>query len=489
MPRRDSIRILRSLAAFPLLAFLATPGRAQMHKVEAPQRVTRAVGVYEWTGPLAKPTAARLIPVSLFIDGHFEDAGVYLARPVPFAIETGDIYSIQQGGKSLGTLDIDFARDVVTRRSVADDDPLGAWYGYGRFAPPPTLTVKSNLHPSANPSAIVASNDDSSDTPHFVYRQPSSSTTTTTSSNGSTTTTTTATTPVPDDADDPDRPTLRHRDPSDDAKRTKRNSKPQGYVTPPNNSLNDDPDRPTLHRGIPAEEAMASQLTGLPKDMHQDAAVSDAANREPHLFAREWASPTERAETLADLEVAARPRIANYLLTNKLTAAPPAPPLTSGPSFAQTPSYAKTSHQTTRPSTAHTAAARRAAARRKSTATPPPAFPLANEQLSGYTLSYGGLPTFIYTVETPTTLGTPVYLTLVAQRLPAGELQVALSSITDAGHLDRTPWMRPIDVVDADASHRASLLMELRAQSSRQFALYQLVTAKAEQTFVTGIIE
>ncbi len=479
MPRRYSIRILRYLAAFPLLSLGATLCRAQMHKVDAPQRVTRAVGVYEWTGPLAKPTAARLIPVSLFIDGHFEDAGVYLARPVPFAIETGDIYSIQQGGKSLGTLDIDFARDVVTRRSVTDDDPLGAWYGYGRFAPPPPLTAKSNLHPSANPSAIVASNDDSSDTPHFVYRQPSSSTTTTTGAPGSTTTTTTATTtPTPDDANDPDRPTLRHRDPTDDAKRTKKNNKPQGYVTPPNTSLNDDPDRPTLHRGVPPEEAMASQLTGLPRDMHQDAAVSDAANREPHLFAREWASPTERAETLADLEVAARPRIANYLLTNKLTAAAAA---SAAPSFAKTPNQNPTSAATGR-------TARRAAARRISTL-PPPAFTVANEQLSGYTLSYGGLPTFIYTVETPTTLGTPVYLTLVAQRLPAGELQVALSSITDAGHLDRTPWMRPIDVVDADASHRASLLMELRAQSSRQFALYRLITAQAEQTFVTGIIE
>jgi hypothetical protein len=31
--------------------------------------------------------------------------------------------------------------------------------------------------------------------------------------------------------------------------------------------------------------------------------------------------------------------------------------------------------------------------------------------------------------------------------------------------------------------------MELRAQSSRQFALYRLVTAKAEETFVTGTIE
>jgi hypothetical protein len=78
---------------------------------------------------------------------------------------------------------------------------------------------------------------------------------------------------------------------------------------------------------------------------------------------------------------------------------------------------------------------------------------------------------------------------MVTQRLPTGELQVALSSVTDATHLDRVPWLRPIDVVDADWSHRASLLFELRAQTSRQFALYRLVSARAEQTFVTGIIE
>ena len=44
-----------------------------MHHVDAPENVTRSIGVYEWTGDLAKPVAARLIPVSLFIDGDFKD--------------------------------------------------------------------------------------------------------------------------------------------------------------------------------------------------------------------------------------------------------------------------------------------------------------------------------------------------------------------------------------------------------------------------------
>ena len=49
--------------------------------------------------------------------------------------------------------------------------------------------------------------------------------------------------------------------------------------------------------------------------------------------------------------------------------------------------------------------------------------------------------------------------------------------------------MRLVDAVDPDDSHRASLLFELRAHNSRQFALYSLASAQAQQTFVTGVIE
>ena len=70
------------LLLLPLCAS-ATLLCAQMHRVEKPESVTRAVGVYEYVGDMAKPTAARLIPVSLFYGGHFEDAGTYLARPRP----------------------------------------------------------------------------------------------------------------------------------------------------------------------------------------------------------------------------------------------------------------------------------------------------------------------------------------------------------------------------------------------------------------------
>jgi len=477
------------IASIAVLLCLTLPLSAQMHKVAPPEKVTRAIAVYEWTGDLAKPTAARLVPVSLFINGHMEDAGVYLAQPMPFALQTGDIYSIEQAGLAQGTFDLDYSRNIITRHSLGDDDPLGAWYGYGVYAPLPPSSKAKPLKASAQISPIDGGSDDDS-TPHFKGRQPGQPSADDSKPAASTPTPTTPSTPddpgrphlnrradtttptastdtgtVPED--DPDRPTLRHRDPALEGKQKTQKPSDSGVV-PMSTSLNDDPNRPTMRRGKATVNAPAAELTTLPPDLHQVVAVSDAVDRDPHIFAREWATSTEHTETLKQLETLAQTRIAQYLTTWQLT---PVTPTSTGPSFAKSPAPKRTTHS-------------------KPAAPPPPPPPdLATEQLAAYTLSYGGLPTFVYSAQSPITIGGPVYITLVAQRLPSGELQISLSSITDAAHLDRTPWLRFVDTVDPDASHRADLLFELRAQTSRQFALYRLVTAHAEQQFVTSIIE
>jgi len=463
---------------------LTTLASSQTHKVAAPEKVTRALAVYEYTGDLEKPDAARLVPVSLFIDGQFQDADVYLAKPVPLALDTGIVYSIERAGESIGTLDLDYARNIVTRRSAAaDDTPIGVWYGYGRFLSPAEEAKLTKPKSSGKLPVVVASSDSANpddDRPKFVRRQASdtSATTTTPATTGSSkkdSTTTASSSPEPED--DPDRPTLRHRDPSIDDAKKKRNNKPTGYVSGPSTSLNDDPDRPNLHRGIPKGEVTPSQLNGMPPSLHQVVAISDAENRDTHAFNREWASSSEHTETLAAIEALAKPHIAKYLKDLNL---PPAP-AASAASTAGTPKLVSKSAPA-KPSTT-------SAAHTKKPAAVTPTFTNTNEHLSGYTLTYGGLPTFIYTTEVPLATGGPVYATFVAQRLPSGQFQLSLSSVTDAARLNSTAWLRPIDVVDADWSHRGSLLFELRAQSTRQFALYRLISAEAEQTFVTGTIE
>jgi hypothetical protein len=114
---------------------------------------------------------------------------------------------------------------------------------------------------------------------------------------------------------------------------------------------------------------------------------------------------------------------------------------------------------------------------------------LTDERLEGYTLSYGGAATYFYTATSAGVGGVSRYVSVVAQEEPIEGLRLALASVTDSSHLDRTPWMRLVDVVDAEASNRASLLMELRAQHTRQFALYRVIGAQADQVFVTGSTE
>jgi hypothetical protein len=480
------------------LCLLAVTTYAQTHKVAAPEKVTRALAVYEYTGDLEKPDAARLIPVSLFINGQFQDAGVYLANPVPLALDTGIVYSIERAGDPIGTLDLDYARNIVTRRSSADDNPIGVWYGYGRFLTP-AAEAKLKPRSAAKLPVIVASTDSDNpddDKPKFVRRTPSDTTPTKpgdpSSPTASSPTKAGSATPEPD-ADDPDRPTLRHRDPAtDDAKKKKGSNKPVGYVSGPSTSLNDDPDRPSLHRGIPKGQSTPAQLTGTPPSLHQVVAISDAADRDTHIFTREWASSAEHAQTLAAIEALAKPHIAKYLKDLSLTPAPP-PSASTSP---QASSSASTTPQASSSAPAQSRTPRLQPrvsypSKTKGVLTPakPPTFTTANEHLSGYNLTYGGLPTFIYTAEVPITTGGPIEVTIIAQHLPSGDFQLSLAQLADASHLDRAPWYRPIDVVDPDWSHRGNILFELRSQSTRQFALYQVVSAEAEQTFISGLIE
>ena len=484
--QRGQSCLARTMGGLLLCVAAVSHLNGQTHKVAAPEKVVRSVAVYEWTGDMAKPTASRLIPVSLFIDDKFEDADVYLARPVPFALDIGNIYEIDRAGVAQGTLNVAFARHMVASAAATTTYDDG-WFGYGKFFPPAPPKV-STLKPSKALGVINGLDDD--DRPHFSARsaQPGSGDAATstsgtsspsdtpaddpsrptlhrsTSSSGQTTSSNSSDTP----ANDPDRPTLRRHNPEDADK----NSAGQPGDSDDVASLNDDPNRPLLHRGKPTgafTEADIPKLSGLPgdQDLHQLVAVSDAANRTPHDFSRAWQDEAEHQAILAKMQTAARAQLTIYEAANSPVANPAPAPATPTP-----PAPRKSTGKQPRNVTPET--------------TPPPPEPLLDEQLMGYTLSYGGAPTYVYSAHTDGLGPTLRFVTLVAQVDMNGEAEIAIKSVTDAAHLDRTPRMKLVDVVDAEASNRASLLLELRAQNSRQFALYRVIGARAEQTFLTG---
>ena len=325
-------------------------GTAQTHKVAKPEQVVRAVGVYEWTGDLKKPTASRLVPVSVFIDGSLEDAGVYLARPIPFALTPGNEYELQQSGLTRGALELAYATHLQTADAAYED----GWFGYGSYKAPPAAKKEPALRASKSPAVLASSKDDSR--PHFGGRNDAqdktqtepgktdpnqtakdptpanSSDPSTTKSSGSTSadgadrptmrrrsdtststsdpTTTASSGSTP--ADDPDRPTLRRRSPGDAKKNKKAND--VATVTGTAGSLNDDPDRPKLQRGArsSANDTEMAKLVGVPKDLQQMIAVSDAVNRSPHDFARPWQDEKERAAVLGKMQALARAQLVAY---------------------------------------------------------------------------------------------------------------------------------------------------------------------------------
>ena len=482
--------------AGPVLTLAAVSATAQTHAVKAPDSVVRAVSVYEWTGDLAKPAASRLVPVSLFIDSTYQDAGEYLARPIPFVLETGTVFELEQAGVEAGTLELAFARHLETADNAPGVRVDNGWFAYGAYKAKPAEPALPARKKSGPLPVVLAGGGTK---PHFTDKTKSDKASdesaapvpaTDRSGAAGAGTTVSASPPPParpvdDDGptlkrppspstdsdsdsakDDPDRPTLKKRTPQE---RKAADKKSQTASVVGTGDLNDDPDRPNLHRGKPTgrlEEDDLPALHGLPADMHQMIAVSDAKNRPEHDFVRPWESSGEREQVMTEMRALAAAETAGY----RTTAAPPAAePVTAKKAAPLTPAAKRR--------------AAKAAAVAAATA-PQPVFSTKSEELRGYTLSYGGAATYVFTAA-GTDAKAPVLVTIVAQREPDGSLKTALASVTDAGHLDRTPQLRLIDAVDPDASNRASLLFERRGATTRDFALYRVIGAHAEETIAT----
>ncbi|MGI4758378.1 MAG: hypothetical protein ACRYGF_16195 [Janthinobacterium lividum] len=588
---------LRALAAVLIAPSVLLP--AQMHKVAAPEQVTRAVAVYEYVGDVLHPKAARLIPISLFISGHFEDAGVYLARPIPFALDTGLRYELQRAGVRQNFFDVVASRHF-TSSTVATANPFDdGWFGYGRVAPLPTPKA-AKLRPNCGNGHVVqevdtAKKDDGK--PHFGTKPSADDAPAPQASRR-------GRSPAPDpcvqeaeddkpervsladdrkkdDAPDPERPTL-HRSPATTANNTGAEGKPDKKAPKPppatitaNGSPADDPDRPTIrHRATdendpnalppdpvdlasrerspattkgeaegntrasgakiapssgndtvaeggsisagdtssgapvlrrgrlsaPAPEPSATvskpatarssavaptpALSGvaIPAPLDAVVAVSDAKERAPHDFTYHFTSPTERAASLGTLQAMALAVVANPALATDAPDGAPAKPAASDQAVVPTPHRtAGTASRTGARSTS------RAHARPAASSAASSAPSLTGEEMAAFQLYFSAPVTYSYTARVPATASSPErFVTVIAQTDAEGKLQPAMRSVTDATHLDRTPRYRLIDVVDADGSNRASLLMELRAQHSRQFALYRLLGSKPDQIFVSG---
>ena len=503
---RAVLAVIGLLAA--LQAWAQYPGQVTKSSKDSPE--LRAIAVLEWTGEAGKPKTSRLVPVAVLDGGQLQDGGIYLARPQPLALAGEVEYELEQDGKPIGLVDIrnagqeqgswvgygtwkpmpaarpkPSARDlahtridddvqsdepVLHRKRHADDAPTGgagngggsgnssgtgAGPGSGGQAQTsdpdrPTLhrsassssTGDASASPGTGNASSSASPGDSSssqasDSDRPTLHKKASSDSAASDSAGSGSGTSGAST------DDPDRPVLK--------KAKKKQAEDIGHV----DSLPDasDPDRPRLKRGKSSGPNLdvVPTLMGLPPDLKQAVAVSDAKTRPEHPWNYAWSDPDDEAKMKSVLEDIAR---------GALGLNPPPPP--PAPKRTTTKKNAKP-------------------------APPPPApAPLVGEQFRVFELAYGSGATLVLSAHTDGPAARQRFVTLVAQPDLYGNVLVLLKSVTDGAHLDETPRMRLVDAVDAMADNRGELLFELRGATQRQFALYRVLRGQAEKLFVSG---
>jgi hypothetical protein len=342
--RRSVLAAIGLLAALPVSA--QYPGQVTKTGKDSPE--LRSIAVLEWTGDAGKPKFSRIVPVAVLDAGELRDGGIYLARPQPLALAGEVEYELEQDGKPVGLFDIKNA-----------GQEQGSWVGYGSWKPMPMARPKPTAAELARTQ--FDDNDAQSDVPvlhrkHHADDPPSSGTGTgggsgsgsgssssgpppdpdrptlhqknsadSTSDTSATSTTSTAGTTSPSSSPDPDRPTLHKKDSSDSAGTTSSSggapvddpdrpvlhkSKPPAEDTAKADPMPDvsDPDRPRLKRGKSSGNTLdvVPSLMGLPPDMQQAVAVSDAKARPEHLWNYAWANPEDEAKMKSALEDIAR---------------------------------------------------------------------------------------------------------------------------------------------------------------------------------------
>ena len=400
----------------------------------------------------AIPKEARLIPVSIFYQGAYQDAGVYLSQPTPLALQSGNVYELEKAGDPAGTF-------TVHTTSRAQN----AWVAFGDYKPvPPPKAVVPNVNIVLGPNA----DDEEGDRP-VLRRHHADATTPATASASPVKQETKDAAPI--GADDEDRPKLKHNDTPAPANTTP--SQPPAAANPPaqpvsgterktsDNYLDpaDDASRPHIKKGIYNEPAPAlPSLVGHPENLRQTVAVSDAQHTDDHPFTHEWNNDGERQRAQQAMQDLTLKQIAAW--QKALPSANAGQPKAKSP-VRKTSAKQKTSQPT-----------------------------LTDVQFAAYDLAYQDEPTYVFTAQSMSTGASPIYVAVVARPDIYGNLQTVFSAVTDDEDLGLTPRYRLVDAVDAKGDGRANLLLEARNADGRRFVLLDVYRGQAEKVFETGLI-
>jgi hypothetical protein len=413
-----------------LMAALLPGAWAQSHKKD---KGPRAIAVVEL--PKDAKASPRLVPIAILDDGKFYDASVYLASPVPLALDSGVVYEAERSGQSAGFFTVEGARQVN-----GDWVALGNWKLRGS-------ETKKVARKSSGPQVPYR---DEEDKPPVLRR-------------GSSQPTPPASTPAPTSE--------KKTSPPKPASQTQAGNNP---IPPASEQV--DPDRPTLRRGKPPEVEhedaefnppsvkTASGTKPAPGAAKPEpaalfrevlVAVSDAHGPQPKPFDYPWTSEEKQQLTkkIADL---ASQELVRYAKSKPGLKYPPAS------TFDQFDIKAFDLLFDNNPVLVF------------SGQVPGSAAPPVRRGKVTAAKSSSPAPNFFY------------YVTVVARQLPDGVIRKLYSSVTDSGHLDAFPRMQLVDAVDAEGNGLGDLLFRATSDQGRSYVLYRVARDSLWKLFEGG---
>jgi hypothetical protein len=483
-----------------------TPDKPPAPKKKKIEKEPRAVGVLQLSGN----GKGMLVPIAILIDGKFYDATVYKADPVPMALESGTVYEAEQAGDPQGLFTVNGA---LHSKSPGSANP---WVGSGVYLPegadapkttrkaedvpvgldssgdePPRLTRKDKSKAATTPdsgsaSAPAGGTTEKAGGAGAAGSQPAGGSTGGGSS-GSKAGDQNAKQPAAQTGAGQGSPGQAGAGPNSPAPASSTSAAPAQAPSSPASSgqassgqSDENYYRPTLRRGKPTAAAPAdadpgvtatavkkggkaeSAATAAPVNagpVQMVAAISDAAGPEPQSYKFYWKTGEEEERrnqmlALAENEV----RIYAAALAKNQIPAQTVVPKAGG------------------------------AGRKGPVKAVQPVF--ENVQFRAFDVWLTNQPVMIFSGEAriPEAGGVvasaqPFNVVLVARTDIYGDLRKLYSGVTDKFHLDVTPLLELIDVVDADGDKRGELLFHEISDAGSGYVIYRATGDKLWKMF------
>ncbi len=433
------------------------------------QKTPRAIALVEWPAK-GKPV---VVPIAILVNGRYYDADIYMADPVPMALEGGTVYEVQQGGDPIGFATVDGAMDRD-----------GVWTGIAKFQTRQSVLAaerkKEKDVPSVRPDPVEGPPRLHKGAPKATEPPPPTTSPTDEKAESA---------PAPSDtqptakSDDDGRPTLRKpseapKDQPAPAPATQAKAAP---ANPPQDTQSDEDmsGRPRLRRGKPVQTNIES--APAPVFARTSTTSSTARNRDAQtaapvriLPAISDATPTESrpfvmpgSETLRDQTKSGMTELARAAL-DKFAASHGG--VHVGPlekvdirAFDLTLTNQATVVLTAAAHVAPPASApvRRAASQRQP-ASPPPS---------------------------PADSDLTYWVTIVARENYNGDMRQLAAWTTDSKHLDAYPRMELIDAIDADGDGRGELLFRAVNDLGRNFIISRVTADQVVPVYDSGALQ